>query len=132
MLFLQCCNCLTRCKDSNYLFDERMLALTIYPHLKMLKQKTNYSDWTEDFQGIPQGSILGPLSFNKLINDISFLFKNQKFVISWITIHYIIGKNQLQIKQDLNYCDGVVLKIYLDHKFQWLEEGWTANLLHTK
>ena len=27
-----------------------------------------------------------------------------------------------------NY-DGVVLEIYLDHKFQWPQEGWTANHL---
>ena len=37
-----------------------------------------------------------------------------------------------QPKCDSYNCDGVVLEIYLDHKFQWQQRVWTVNLLHTK
>ena len=42
-----------------------------------------------------------------------------------------VNKQQFSIKKkyDENNYDGVVLEIYLDHKFQWLKEGLNCESL---
>ena len=54
--------------------------LFVYSYLKRRKQGIKTNDSKSVFQtflsGIPQGSILGPILFNILINDFVFLVKD--------------------------------------------------------
>ena len=57
-----------------YNFDKSLEVIRSYLSNRKHRTKINYtfSEWAEIFDGIPQGSILGPLLFNIYMNDIFY------------------------------------------------------------
>ena len=61
----------------------------------------------------------------QLLSNLSHFFIQ---VLLWKLVIFASWLFHLK-KEKLNNCDGAVLEIYLDHEFQWQQEGFSCESL---
>ena len=69
-----------------------------------VKINTTFSSWTQLLQGVPQGSVLGPILFNIYINDIFFALKGVDILnFSDDTTPYVCDPNLKTVLETLEH-----------------------------
>ena len=80
----------------------------IFDYLSSRKQRTKmesaYSNWSKVLRGIPQGSILGPLLFDRFINAIFFFIEKSEICnFADDNTLYSCDRNLLRIKENVTF-----------------------------
>ena len=102
-----------------YGFDKKALEL-IFSYLSNRKHRTKvnnkFSKWAEILSGIPQGSILGPLSFNIYTNDLFYILKDSIANFADDTTPYCTKSSYDELIESLQIdCD--ILIDWFHHNF---------------
>ena len=67
-----------------------LLSSYLSDRVQKVRLGSHNSTWEKIIKGVPQGSILGPLLFNVIINDIFILCNKQLFTTKQMTIPYLL------------------------------------------
>ena len=92
-----------------------------------VKIVSSYSVWNEIKRGVPQGSILRPLLFNVLINDI-FMFIEKSEICNFADDNtiYDCGKDLSNILENLKHDMKILLKWFRINFYELIQVNFNS------
>ncbi len=98
-----------------------------------VKINSNFSDWKEIKEGVPQGSVLGPLLFKMFVNDI-FLNRDQSELCNYADDNtiWIEGTDKEEISAKLEQEINIINLQFIDNAMQLYGDTWKLMVISVK
>ena len=87
-------------------------------HWQRTKIDKSFSSWSALLKGVPQGSVLGPILFNRYLNDLFYFLHCKICNFADDTTSYVFDKNLNFVMQQLKQRSNIALRWFEDNNMK--------------